>query len=79
MIKYGVKVLPRPEVLDTQGRAVQEALNSNGHQLSQCRVGRYMVLEFEASNSDEAEKQAQAIVESGLYNPLVEVYELEAL
>jgi len=78
-MKYGVKVLPRPEVLDTQGRAVEETLKNQGHDLSSCRVGKYLVIDVKAQDSSDGEKKAKAMIENGLYNPLVEVYELESL
>ena len=78
-MKYGVKILPRPEVLDTQGRAVEDTLKGHGHTLNSCRVGKYLLIDVVAKDKDEASQKAKAMVENGLYNPLVEVYELEAL
>ncbi len=79
MIKVAVKILPRPEVLDTQGRAVSEILNKQGHELHQCQVGRYVVLEMEESSKEEALKKANAMAEKVLHNPLIEVFEAEVL
>ncbi len=78
-MKFALKVLPKPEVLDTQGRAVQSTLQSHGFDLSECHVGKYIVLEVNASNPAEGEKMATAMAEKGLYNPLIENYQLEKL
>jgi len=78
-MKFALKILPRPEVLDTQGRAVEMTLKSNGHQVSSCRVGTYIVVDVEAKDLEDGQSKAVAMAENGLYNPLVEVYELETL
>ncbi|MEM7645775.1 MAG: phosphoribosylformylglycinamidine synthase subunit PurS [Pseudomonadota bacterium] len=78
-MKFAVKVLPKPEVLDTQGRAVQHTLQSHGFQVERCQVGKYIVLQVPSSNPEEGETQARSMVEKGLYNPLIENYELEQL
>lgn len=78
-MKVGVKILPKTEVLDTQGRAVQSTLEQHGFALSDCHVGKYIVLELESNEAGQAQEQAKAMVEKGLYNPLIENYELEVL
>ena len=78
-MKFGLKVLPKPEVLDTQGRAVQSTLEQHGFKLSDCHVGKYIVFEVPTDNSSEGQEMAKAIAEKGLYNPLIESYELEVL
>jgi len=78
-MKFALKILPRPEVLDTQGRAVEMSLKGNGHKLSSCRVGTYIVVDVDAETLEDGKTKAVAMAENGLYNPLVEVYELETL
>ena len=78
-MKVGVKVLPRTEVLDSQGRAVEKTLEHHGKQVSSCRVGKYIQLEVDAKTNEDALKQAKEIAEFVLYNPLIESYELEIL
>lgn len=72
-----VKVLPRPEVLDTQGRAVEATLKEGGLQLSQCRVGKYIEVKVEAGSKEQASEQVKKMAEYVLYNPLIENFELE--
>ena len=76
-MRVGVKILPRKEVLDTQGRAVEQMLKSNGKGVGACKVGKYIELEIEAQSSEEAEKKVRDLAEYVLYNPLVENYEVE--
>jgi phosphoribosylformylglycinamidine (FGAM) synthase PurS component len=78
-MKIGVKVMPRKEVLDTQGRAVENTLRQNGQKLTACQVGRYVVLDLPESDTARAMTQAKAMAESVLHNPLIETFELEAI
>ena len=55
-MKFGLKVLPKPEVLDTQGRAVQSTLQSHGFSLSDCSVGKYIVLDVNTQDPEEGKK-----------------------
>ena len=78
-MKFAVKVLPKPEVLDTQGSAVRSAMQSHGFDLSACNVGRYIVLEVNATDAEQGKKMVTQMTEKGLYNPLIENYQLEQL
>lgn len=78
-MKLGVRVLPKPEVLDVQGRAVENVLQSNGFQLNGCRVGKWIELEVPGENKDQALANVRAMADHILYNPLTEVYEVEVL
>jgi len=82
-MKIGVKVLPRDEVLDSQGRAVERTLqmheNQIGKKLAHCRVGKYIVLDINETDSKKALDEAKKLCEFVLYNPLIEKYELEVL
>jgi phosphoribosylformylglycinamidine (FGAM) synthase PurS component len=81
MIKIGVKVMPRKEVLDSQGRAVENTFKQNGQTLASCRVGRYIVLEFNETHGSPEQilKKATEMAETVLHNPLIETFELEKL
>jgi phosphoribosylformylglycinamidine synthase subunit PurS len=78
-MKIGVKVMPRNEVLDSQGRAVERTLKTHGKNLQSCRVGKYIVIEVNEKDKDKALAKATEICEFVLYNPLTETYELEVL
>lgn len=78
-MKVGVRILPRPEVLDTQGRAVGATLKQNGMALENCRVGKYIEIDVIASDKDEALGKVKKMAEYVLYNPLIETFTLENL
>jgi phosphoribosylformylglycinamidine synthase subunit PurS len=78
-MKIGVRVMPRKEVLDTQGRAVENTLRQNGRKLNACQVGRYVVLDLPEADAEKAMSQAREMAELVLYNPLIETFELEKL
>lgn len=78
-MKIGVKILPRPEVLDTQGRAVAKTLADHGKAVNQCRVGKYVEIEVDQSDEQAALAKAKELTEFVLYNPLIETYSLEVV
>lgn len=78
-MKIGVKILPRKEVLDSQGRAVERTLKQHGKTVDACRVGRYVVLDIAEADKSKAISKATEICEFVLHNPLIESYEIEVL
>ncbi len=78
-MKIGVKILPRKEVLDTQGRTVQNSLAENGFSVSSCTIGKYIVLDVDAKSFEEAKAKTEKMAEFVLFNPLIEEYEVEQL
>ena len=72
--KIGIKIMPRDVLLDSQGRTVASHLQSEGLKVNDCRIGKYIELEFAdgAATTSEIEK----ILKNGLYNPLIEKYEV---
>jgi phosphoribosylformylglycinamidine (FGAM) synthase PurS component len=73
---FGVTVMPRKEVLDTQGRAVEETLKREGEPVLSCRVGRFVELKVSASDRKQAELTAKKVAESLLCNSLIETFTL---
>ncbi len=73
-MKFGIKIMPREVILDTQGRVVENYLHNQGFQITNCRVGKFIEIEIE-SNSD-PQKEIQKMMMAGLYNPLIENYEI---
>ena len=72
MARVRVLIRPKPEVLDPQGRAVEEALPALGFPGARdVRVGRLVELEVD----DPA--QVPAMCERLLANTLIEEYEIE--
>ncbi len=78
-MKIGVKILPKNEVLDTQGRAVESTLKSHGREVAQARVGKYVQLDIHENDEGKALAKAKEIAEFVLYNPLIETFELEVV
>lgn len=78
-MKLGVKVMPRDVILDIQGRAVEASMKSNGfHNLVECRVGKYIELVVSSTDSENAKFEVEKMLkEGGLYNPLIEKYEIQ--
>lgn len=77
-MKIGIKVMPRDVILDSQGRAVEQSMISNGFKnLTSCRVGKFIELEITAGDQKAAQTEAERMLkEGGLYNPLIEKYEI---
>ncbi len=73
---FGVTVMPRREVLDTQGRAVEETLKREGEPVTSCRVGRFVELKILAADQKQAEATAKKVADSLLCNSLIETYVL---
>ncbi len=78
-MKIGVKILPRNEVLDSQGRAVERTLKHHGKPVDNCRVGKYVILELDEKDRSRGIAKATEICEFVLHNPLIETYEIEVL
>ena len=78
-MKIGVKVMPRKEVLDTQGRAVENTLRQMGRKLTACMVGRYVVIDIPETDEKKAMAEAKHMAETVLHNSLIETFELEVL
>jgi phosphoribosylformylglycinamidine synthase PurS subunit len=78
--RYAVNVLPKPGILDPQGRAVELSLpHLNVTTVSRVRVGRRV----ELTVTSDSEKAALAVVDGLakelLSNPLIEAYAIELL
>jgi phosphoribosylformylglycinamidine synthase len=78
--RYAVAVMPKPGILDPQGRAVEQSL---GHlQLEgvrDVRVGRRVELTVQALAEEDARATASRLAEELLSNPLIETWALEPL
>jgi len=73
-----VFVTPRKGILDPQGRAVEQSLKSLGFGgVGAVRVGRYIVLELDAPNIDQARDSICRICDQLLTNPNIEDYTFE--
>ena len=74
-----VKVLPKSEILDVQGRAIVQTLQQNGKSIQDCRYGKCIRLLVKAVDEKSAEEKVKEMAEMVLYNPLTETYEMKVI
>lgn len=77
--KFGVKVMPREVILDTQGRAVEQVLKNMDLAVDRCRVGRYVEIEVPAANQQVAEEKVRQMAKTVLSHPLIEDFYIQSL
>lgn len=79
MIKIGVKIQLKKEVLDTRGRTLLKLLQKENPLFQECRYGKYVVLSVKEKDHQKALKQADQAAKNILHNDLIETYELEII
>lgn len=73
MARVVVDVMPKPEILDPQGKAVQGALPRLGFTgVVDVRQGKRFELEFEGELTDERIAEVHQMAETLLSNPVIE-------
>jgi phosphoribosylformylglycinamidine synthase PurS subunit len=78
--RFAVNVLPKPGILDPQGRAVEQSLpHLNVTSVSKVRVGRRVELTVTAGSEPEAQAVVDGLAKELLSNPLIEAYTIELL
>ena len=78
--RYAVNVLPKPGILDPQGRAVELSLpHLHVTNVSKVRIGRRAELTVNAETETEARAVVDGLAKELLSNPLIEAYTLELL
>jgi phosphoribosylformylglycinamidine synthase subunit PurS len=79
MSRFSVQlhITPRRGILDPQGKAVADALQTLGFKAVQdVHVGRHVVVELDAKSPADAEKEARAMCQKLLANPVTEDFEV---
>jgi phosphoribosylformylglycinamidine synthase subunit PurS len=77
--RIAVHITPRKGLLDPQGKAVSDALNTLGFKsVKQVHVGRYIVIEADARDAIAAEESAAEMCRKLLANPVTEDFEIES-
>lgn len=77
MIKTRVVVFLKADVMDPQGVAVGQALESLGHKgITKVRVGRAFDLDIDSNDAEFAESEVRKMCESLLANMVIENYEI---
>ena len=73
MARYVVDVMPKPEILDPQGKAVLGALPRLGFGgVTDVRQGKRFEVEVEGEASDESLDEVRRMAETLLANPVIE-------
>ncbi|WP_077324456.1 phosphoribosylformylglycinamidine synthase subunit PurS [Virgibacillus siamensis] len=76
MRKVTVHITLKQGVLDPQGKAIQESLNSLGYDaVEEVRVGKYMELMVE--ETEDMEKRVKEMCDKLLANPVIEDYRFD--
>ena len=77
MVRVVVDVMPKPEILDPQGKAVQGALPRLGFAgVSEVRQGKRFELELEGEATEERLEEVRQMAETLLSNPVIEDFEV---
>ncbi len=77
MARVVVDVMPKPEILDPQGKAVLGALPRLGFQgVVDVRQGKRFELELEGDLDDAALERVRQMAETLLSNPVIEDFEV---
>ena len=77
MARVVVDVMPKPEILDPQGKAVLGALPRLGFSgVADVRQGKRFELEVEGEITDDLLAEIDKMAESLLSNPVIEDYEV---
>ena len=77
-MKISVTVTLKKDVLDPQGKVVQQTLNSLGmHDLKSLRQGKYFEIELNESNESAAKKKVDDMCKMLLANLIIENYKID--
>ena len=78
--RVSVNISPRQGILDPQGKAVAEALHSlEFTEVRDVRVGRFLVMQVDASDSAAASQRVREMCDKLLANPVVEDYQIASV
>lgn len=79
-MKFEVFVTLKDEVLDPQGKAVENALNNIGlKSIKQVRQGKYFVLDVDENDENKASEFVKASCEKLLTNQTIENYKFNKI
>ena len=75
--RIAVHITPRRGILDPQGKTVAGALHTLGFtSVTDVHVGRYIIVEMDAADRSDAERQTREMCEKLLANPVIEDFEI---
>ena len=80
MARVVVDVMPKPEILDPQGKAVLGALPRLGFDLvTDVRQGKRFELQVDGEITDEVLAEIEKVAETLLSNPVIEDFEVHVI
>jgi phosphoribosylformylglycinamidine synthase subunit PurS len=75
-----VDVMPKPEILDPQGKAVLGALPRLGFEgVTEVRQGKRFELQIDGDLTDERRAEIEQMAETLLSNPVIEDYQVSVV
>ncbi len=78
-MRFHVLVHLKPDVLDAQGQAIEQAIHSAGYEsVHSLRVGKSFYLDVDADNPADARDEIERLCAETLCNPLIETFTYEA-
>ncbi len=73
-----IRVMPKPGVLDPQGKTVMHSLEVLGFSgLQDTRIGKYIEIKMESADRKVAREQAEAMCRQLLANQVIETYQVD--
>ena len=79
-MKYSITVTLKKDVLDPQGKVVENTLKNMGlNSLKSVRQGKYFEIEVEEINEEVADKEVTQMCEKLLANLIIEDYKINKL
>ena len=76
--KATIHIMPRPEILDPQGKATLHGLHNLGFsQVDQVRIGKQVEVALEATDAEAATASLDEACKKLLANPVIEQYQFE--
>ena len=78
--RVSVNISPRQGILDPQGKAVADALHSlEFAEVRDVRIGRFVVMQVDASDSATASQRVREMCEKLLANPVIEDFDIASV
>ena len=73
MFQAEIKIMPLPELLDPQGKAVEQSLHNLGfEEMEKVRIGKFITLNVDVKSQEEAEQLVQKSIDKLLINRIIE-------
>ena len=78
-MKFSITVTLKKDVLDPQGKVVQNTLINLGLDLKNIRQGKYFEIEVDERDQDKAEKNIDEMCKKLLVNLIIENYKINKI